>query len=82
MILEGIVTTRNNRGEMNIAPMGPIVEESMETLLLRPYKTSQTYQNLIRHPCGVFHVIDDLLLLARAAIGKLESIPPTSCHSA
>jgi hypothetical protein len=75
MILEGIVTTLNSRGEPNVAPMGPIVDPSMETLRLRPFKTSQTYQNLKRQPCGVFHVVDDVLLLARAAIGEWDSQP-------
>ena len=75
MILEGIVTTLNARGEVNIAPMGPLVDASMTTLLLRPFKTSTTWQNLQLLPCGVFHVVDDVLLLARAAIGRLEQLP-------
>jgi len=75
MILEGIVTTLDADGDVNVAPMGPIVDETMATLHLRPYQTSTTYQNLKRHPCGVFHVVDDVLLLARAAIGKLKSAP-------
>ena len=57
MILEGIVTSLDERGELNIAPMGPLVDESMVTLRLRPFKTSQTYQNLKVRPCGVFHVV-------------------------
>jgi uncharacterized protein len=44
---------------------------------LRPFKTSQTYANLKQVPCGVFHVVDDVLLLARAAIGRLAETPPT-----
>ena len=75
MILEGIVTTVNRDGEVNVAPMGPIVDEAMTAFVLRPYKTSCTYQNLRCHPEGVFHVIDDVLLLARAAIGRLPSAP-------
>ena len=77
MILEGIVTTLNRDGTPNIAPMGPIVEESMAVLHLRPFRTSQTYENLRRHPQGVFHVIDDVLLLASAAIGRLTTAPET-----
>ena len=72
MILEGIVTTQNDRGEINVAPMGPIVDPSMSSLRLRPFKTSTTYQNLKQRPEGVFHVVDDVLLLARAAIGQLD----------
>lgn len=77
MILEGLVTTVNSEGVLNIAPMGPIVDERMERLRLRPFKTSQTYRNLRQHGEGVFHVTDDVLLLAQAAIGQIESPPLT-----
>jgi uncharacterized protein len=76
MILEGIVTTRNPDGSVNISPMGPRVDERMATLLLRPYQTSITYQNLKRTGQGVFHVTDDVLLLAQAAIGQPTPLPP------
>lgn len=78
MILEGIVTSLDAAGELNVAPMGPIVDESMSTLLLRPFQTSRTYRNLKEHPQGVFHVTDDVLLLAKAAIGKLDETPETN----
>ncbi len=77
MIVEGIVTTLNLSGELNIAPMGPMVDDSMTQLLLRPFRSSTTYQNLKARPCGVFHVIDDVLLIAQAALDRLESVPPT-----
>lgn len=71
MILEGIVTTRSPDGLLNIAPMGPKVppDMSMGTFVLRPYKTSTTYRNLKGRGEGVFHVTDDVLLLAQAAVG-------------
>ncbi|MGE4000308.1 MAG: DUF447 domain-containing protein [Planctomycetaceae bacterium] len=75
MILEGIVTTRSAAGVVNVAPMGPIVDEWMQTLLLRPFQTSTTYRNLKQSGCGVFHVTDDVLLLAQAAIGRLDRLP-------
>jgi hypothetical protein len=77
MILEGIVTTRDNAGAVHVAPMGPIVDEPVTKLRLRPFKTSQTYQHLKRTSVGVFHVIDDVLLLARSAVGRLTETPPT-----
>jgi hypothetical protein len=77
MILEGIVTTRDSNGAIHVAPMGPIVDESLSKLRLRPFKTSQTYANLKRTPFGVFHVVDDVLLLARSAVGLLAQTPPT-----
>jgi uncharacterized protein len=76
MILEGIVTTISPTGDVNIAPMGPRVDADMQRFLLRPFKTAQTYRNLRSHGEGVLHVTDDVLLLARAALGKLDVTPP------
>ncbi|MBI3823259.1 MAG: DUF447 family protein [Planctomycetes bacterium] len=76
MILEGIVTTQSAAGEINIAPMGPRVDAEMRRFLLRPFNTSQTYRNLREHGEGVFHVTDDVLLLARSAVGQLVELPP------
>lgn len=75
MILEGLVTTTDVSGRMHLAPMGPIVDAEMRTLLLRPFPSSQTYQNLAVHGEGVFHITDDAALIARAALGKLEELP-------
>lgn len=75
MIVEGIVTSTDAQGEVNVAPMGPFVDSSFSTLRLRPYQTSRTYQNLKLHRQGVFHVVDDVLLLAQAAIGTLSQLP-------
>jgi hypothetical protein len=55
--------------------MGPRVEESMRELVLRPYQTSTTYQNLKRTGQGVFHVTDDVWLLAQAAVGTPDPLP-------
>jgi hypothetical protein len=75
MILEGIVTTLAADGSVNIAPMGPRVDAAMRRLLLRPFQTAQTYRNLKDHPEGVFHVTDDVLFLAQAAIGVIREQP-------
>lgn len=69
MILEGIVTTVSPEGDLNIAPMGPKVDLSMRRFVLRPFRTSTTYRNLKARGEGVLHVTDDVLLLARTAIG-------------
>jgi hypothetical protein len=73
--LEGIVTTHHADGRVNVSPMGPVVDEAMNSLLLRPYQTSTTYQNLKRSGEGVLHVTDDVELLARAAVSQLEQEP-------
>lgn len=76
MILEGIVTTLTPMGEVNVAPMGPLVDAEMQRLVLRPFQTSHTYRNLCHHGEGVFHVTDDVLLIARAALERLVEMPP------
>ena len=80
MILEGIVTTLQPDGTTNVAPMGPRVDDStapaIERFLLRPFPTSSTCGNLLRTRRGVLHVTDDVELLARAAVDRLDSPPP------
>ena len=75
-ILEGIVVTLDVAGVPNVAPMGPRVDRDLTRLALRPFQTSQTYQNLKTSGCGVLHVTDDVELLAHAAVGQLELLPP------
>jgi hypothetical protein len=83
MILEGVVTTLDAAGAVNVAPMGPRVAFRpgaggallLDHFVLRPFSTSRTFQNLTINGEGVLHVTDDVLLLARAAIGPLEPLP-------
>lgn len=70
-IVEGLMTTLDADGVLNIAPMGPMVDEMFETFTLRPFTSSTTYKNLKATGHGVFHVTDDALLIARGAIGRL-----------
>lgn len=87
-ILEGLITTVSQAEDflaldasrdpallalINIAPMGPIVDDAMTTLILRPFTSSTTYRNLKATGQGVFHVTDDALLIARGAIGKIAA---------
>jgi hypothetical protein len=81
MILEGLVTTLDPAGQMHLAAMGPWIDDEeraagrITRLVLRPFATSQTAANLARHPEGVFHVTDDVLLLARVVAGRLDRPP-------
>jgi hypothetical protein len=75
LIAEGIVTTVNPDGSANISPMGPRVNRDFTHLVFRPFQTSTTYQNLKRTGEGVFHITDDVLLIAKAAVGKLTPQP-------
>lgn len=76
MILESLVTTLDAGGGPHLAPMGPRVSPDWSRFTLRPFPTSQTYKNLLRHGEGVIHVTDDALLLAKAAIGEVGEMPP------
>jgi len=75
LVIEGIVTTVGEDQQVNIAPMGPRVTRSIKQMTLRPFQTSQTFKNLVHHPEGVFHVVDDVLLIAQAAVGRIEPTP-------
>ena len=92
MILEGIVTTTAADGSCHAAAMGPhIREEDMQReharlrrLTLKPFATSSTFANLVRHGEGVFHVTDNASLIADLVLshqlrhlGKLRN--PTVC---
>lgn len=80
MILEGLVTTVDPAGRVNVAPMGlrllgdPYAEP--RRFVLRPDRTARTCINLLAHGEGVLHVTDDVLLLAKAAVGEPEPPPP------
>jgi hypothetical protein len=79
MIIEGLMTTTNPDGTPNVSPMGPRVaaEEAADwtRLVVRPFRTSTTYRNLKRTGIGVFHVTDDVEMVAQGAIGRLETPP-------
>jgi len=74
-LLEGIVTTLDAEDKPHIAPMGPIVSADFNWLLLRPFRTSTTFANLKRSGQGVLHVTDDVELLARSAVGRIDQMP-------
>lgn len=76
-LLEGIVTSENEGGTTHIAAMGPRVDWPTKRILLRPFQSSTTYSNLLRSGRGILHVTDDVLLMSRAAIGKLPNDTPT-----
>jgi hypothetical protein len=77
VILEGIVTTIDTDGILNVAPMGPQVDPSgdLSHFTLRPFRSSTTYRNLKASGQGVFHVVDDVLLLARSVLGPVLDAP-------
>lgn len=76
MILESLVTTCDVVGAVNLAPMGPLVDDALTQFTLRPFRPSRTYDNLASTRRAVIHVVDDVLLLARAVTNELSQLPP------
>ena len=75
MIVEGLVTSIDLNGSLNVAPMGPIVAGNFESFVLRPFQPSTTFTNLSTTHCGVVHVVDRVDIIAKAAIGRLSLLP-------
>lgn len=69
LVIEGIFATEQADGSLHYAPMGPVVDRELKNWTLKPFQTSTTFANLQRTKRGVFHVTDNCLLLASAAIG-------------
>ena len=85
MILEGLVTTTDAAGRVNLAPLGTLWPDDRPELgdppgnrfTVRPYRGSRTCANLLATGRGVWHVTDDAALLARCAAGlSRRSAPP------
>jgi hypothetical protein len=83
VIIEGVATTWDATGVVNVAPLGPIVPDSPPTewteLLFRPFPGSRTYANLKATREGVFHLTDDVMLIAKSAIGEANALQ-VPCH--
>jgi hypothetical protein len=68
MIIETIVTTLDADGAANFAPMGVTIGD--EEILIRPYKESATFRNLLATGCAVVNLTDNVLLFAESAIAS------------
>ncbi len=77
MIVEGLLTSTDSIGTLNVAPMGPIVHGNFDSFTLRPWAGSTTFQNLTLSRQGVFHLVDSISIIAEAAIRRLTKIPDT-----
>lgn len=69
MIIETIVTTVNKANQLNFAPMGVSFEG--EYLVLRPFRDTTTYQNLITTGVGVVNITDNVLIFTLSALTKV-----------
>ncbi len=70
MIIETIVITLNEHGQANFAPMGVTIGDG--EILIRPYKESATYRNLLATGKAVVNLTDNVRLFAEAAISSPE----------
>jgi uncharacterized protein len=77
MVIEGIITTENEDGSMHVAPIGPHVDPDLHSWTLKPFKTSKTFERLHHSGRGVFHVVDDGLLMIQAVLGQAHSAFPS-----
>ena len=75
LIIEGLLTTWDKRGCVNLSPMGARFDNSETNIQLRPFITSRSYQNLMNSQAAVFHITDDVELIAHSAIGELPEMP-------
>jgi hypothetical protein len=75
VIIETIVSTVDESGQVNFAPMGIVLEAN--AIILRPYKEAKTYRNLLATRQGVVHITDNALIFAESAISNphFESFP-------
>ncbi|MEZ6137994.1 MAG: DUF447 family protein [Pirellulaceae bacterium] len=69
MIIEGLLVTERDDGSPHVAPMGPVVNAELTQWTLRPFQSSMTFAMLRARPTCIFHVVDDVLPVAQAALG-------------
>ncbi|MFN8457290.1 MAG: DUF447 family protein [Anaerolineae bacterium] len=68
MIIESILTTVDAEGQVNCAPMG--VEWGREIIVIKPFKETTTYRNLLVNDAAVVNLTDNVLLFAQSAIAS------------
>lgn len=68
MIVESILTTMDEAGTVNFAPMG--VEWGEETIIIKPFLETTTFRNLQATGAAVVNLTDDVMLFAQSAIAS------------
>jgi hypothetical protein len=66
VIVETVVSTYNEDGKPNAAPMG-VVMENAQRIVIRPYTSSLTYKNLQSKRCAVINITSNPELFYRTA---------------
>ena len=72
MIIETIVTTMAEDGEVNCAPMGVEWDPDAggDGIVLKPFLDTATYRNVSATRAAVVNLVDDVRVFAQAAIGS------------
>ena len=70
MIIETIFTSLDASGQPNFAPMGVLWGE--ETLIVRPFRDTATYRNLLASGYGVVNLTDDVQTFVQTALYHKE----------
>jgi hypothetical protein len=78
VIVETIVTTLALDGAINFAPMG--VEWGEESIVLKPFLKTTTFQNLSATGVAVVNLTDDAMLFAQGAISSPQ-FPSVPAHT-
>jgi uncharacterized protein len=75
MIIETILATLDETGKPHFAPMGIVWGE--EFLIVRPFRSSHTYRNLLYSGYGVANLTDDVLAYVQCGLygAVLPSFP-------
>ena len=68
MIIESIVTTLDGQGSANFAPMG--VEWGEQEIVVKPYRETTTYRNLLATGEAVVNLVDDVLYFVKGALSS------------
>jgi hypothetical protein len=68
VILESLVTTIDLEGRPNFAPMG--VGWGENEIVLKPYRETTTFRNVVATGEAVVNLVDDVLLYVKSALGS------------
>ncbi len=68
MIIESILTSMDDAGAINFAPMG--VEWDEERIVLKPFLETTTFRNVSAAGAAVVNLTDDAMLFAQGAISS------------
>lgn len=69
MIIETILSTLDENGRPNFAPMGVVWGEN--ELIIRPFRHTHTYRNLLATGHAVANLTDDVLAFVDSALGDV-----------